>query len=273
MLLIPWTVGVVVGSLFAASEVASAFEPATKQECIDSYSRAQDFRKVGELRRARQELLVCASSSCALALRTDCAQWLSEVERLIPSIVLGATDAEGHDLVDVTVRFDGTTLTEHLDGRPVDLDPGEHVLRFTVRGRPPVEQRLVIREGEKARSVVATISVDGGSAKTLSRPASNVALWSTWVFGVASVVGVATAVGAGAVGLSTWNRCHLGGCTSADQTRVDDLWLAADIGASVAVVGAVLAAYSFFARDRSKVSARPRVDVRGGRGLWLTGAF
>src|SRR6185437_6495341 len=86
------------------------------------------------------------------------------VNQLIPSVVLGVQDEQGHDLFDVSVTFDGEPLATHLDGRPIDLDPGQHVFRFEAPGRTPVEQRVLLREGEKARQIVVTLASASASA-------------------------------------------------------------------------------------------------------------
>ncbi len=81
-------------------------------------------RKAGELLRARELFAQCAARECPAMLRRDCSSWLEDAERQVPSIVLGARDAQGNDVVDARASLDGLLVREHLDGNPIALDPG-----------------------------------------------------------------------------------------------------------------------------------------------------
>lgn len=139
---------------FVARDVR-ADDLSIKKACIDVHERAQELRQAGRLVAARDELTTCSAATCPALIRTDCAQWLLEVDDTMPTIVLGARDASGADLADVTVKCDGHEIATRLDGRVVPLDPGEHVLHFEHGRSPPVETHVVVREGERARPVVA----------------------------------------------------------------------------------------------------------------------
>jgi len=58
--------------------------------------------------------------------------------------VLGAKDDAGTDAANVHVAFDGAPLTDRLDGKPLPVDPGVHVLRFERPGSKAAEVRLVV---------------------------------------------------------------------------------------------------------------------------------
>jgi hypothetical protein len=121
--------------------------------CIDSAEQGQRLRLEGKLTRAREKLLACSQAQCPVVVRSDCSRWLSEIERLTPSIVLRAVDSAGADVVDVRVEVDDRTLTERLDGSEIHVDPGQHVFRFTRAGAAPMEQTVLVREGEQHRPV------------------------------------------------------------------------------------------------------------------------
>jgi len=53
----------------------------------------------------------------------------------------------------VRVWLDGRLLGDRLETRSIPIDPGEHVFRFEMTGADPVEQKLVIRQGQKNRNV------------------------------------------------------------------------------------------------------------------------
>jgi hypothetical protein len=77
---------------------------------------------------------------------------MSELQEALPSIVVEARDAEGHDLSDVRLLVDGAVLATKLDGSAIALDPGPHTLRFE-HGGAGVEQSVVVREGERRRRI------------------------------------------------------------------------------------------------------------------------
>ena len=132
---------------------------ADKAQCIASAERAQRLRRAGKLRESREQLATCAESSCPSVVRDDCARWMGEIIELVPSIVVGARDDRGRDLVRVRVSIDGAVVEERLDGRPIELDPGPHDLRFDADGFTPVEQRILVKEREQSRAVAVTFSV------------------------------------------------------------------------------------------------------------------
>ncbi len=122
-------------------------------ECVSAAEEGQSLRSAHLLRAARMRLLACSQTTCPAVVRSDCAGWLAEVEKLLPTVVLEARDANGADLVDVQVFVDDQLLTDRLDGLSVAVDPGIHQFRFERPGVPAVLQQAVIREGEKGRTI------------------------------------------------------------------------------------------------------------------------
>nr|AYC79506.1 hypothetical protein [uncultured bacterium] len=126
--------------------------PSTAQACVTAYETAQVQQRRGELTAARESLRFCARSACPAVASNDCMQWLGDVERAIPSVVIGA-HAGARDVADVVVTIDGKEVARRLDGRALDLDPGSHTFVFTAAGRAPIERMLVIKAGEKNRTI------------------------------------------------------------------------------------------------------------------------
>ena len=139
---------------------AHAADP--KQACFDAYPAAQKLRKGGKLRRARAELVTCSQDACPAAVRKDCTDWLNEVSAELPSIVVVATDAAGKDTAAVRVTVDGEVAAARLDGKAIEIDPGERVLRFE-HGGSTVEQALVVRQGERNRTVAVSFAAPSSS--------------------------------------------------------------------------------------------------------------
>ncbi len=136
---------------------AAAADKATLA-CIQSAEEGETARKAGQLLHARELFAQCAARECPKMLRHDCSSWLEGADAQIPSIVLGAHDAQGHDMVDARASVDGAVVRDHLDGNPIALDPGTHQVRFERAGLPPVEVQVVLRAGEKNRPILATLA-------------------------------------------------------------------------------------------------------------------
>jgi hypothetical protein len=132
----------------------SRAEPKTeKSECLSAYVQAQELRRDGKLLTAHDTLLVCARSSCPEAVRNDCADWLAEVDRSLPTVVFSAKDERGVDRVDATLTVDGGSLPSAFDGRARPLDPGVHELRASLSDGRSIQQPIVVKQGERDRLV------------------------------------------------------------------------------------------------------------------------
>jgi hypothetical protein len=138
--------------------------PDAKQTCIAAAERGQGQRDDGKYRSARQAFVECSQDTCPRVVQQSCTKWLRELDESAPTVVLGAKDDHGTDLTDVTVTLDGEPFATVLDGKPVPIDTGPHVLRFAREGSAPVEQKLVVRAGERARVVSVTLGAGNGEA-------------------------------------------------------------------------------------------------------------
>jgi hypothetical protein len=137
------------------SSRASADVP--RSACVQANLSAQEQRRADHFAAARAALATCADPSCPAVIRHDCGTRLEELARVQPSLVFDVKDEKGADLVDVTVTLDGQTLGERLDGKPVDVDPGPHVLRFDAPGRSPISQQLLVNEGDARRRAAVVL--------------------------------------------------------------------------------------------------------------------
>jgi hypothetical protein len=130
--------------------------------CIGANERSVDLRKAGRLVEARRELAGCAASSCPEIIQQACTRRMAQVNEAMPSLVFEVTDAAGAVLSNVSVSLDGGLLIP-LPRTAVAVDPGSHALRFESAGRPPVEQTVVVLEGERQKRVTAVMG--GGVAR------------------------------------------------------------------------------------------------------------
>ena len=151
---------VALGSMLASFQ-ASATDV---QACLAASEKGQRARGAGKLREARDSFLVCGGEGCPAIVRRDCAQWQGDIVNMLPGVVFGAKDKQGRDLFDVTVSMDGEMLVKKLDGKSVIIDPGPHTFKFEIPGQPPVTtERVLVKEGEKARVITVNFTENGGS--------------------------------------------------------------------------------------------------------------
>jgi hypothetical protein len=127
-----------------------------KTECIAASEKAQQLRDEHKLTQAREKLLSCGREVCPGPVKKDCAEQLADLDRKMPSVVIRAKDKAGNDAVAVKVSADGMPLGETLDGRAIPIDPGVHTFRFEMAGAEPIEQKVVVAEGEQNRTVMAS---------------------------------------------------------------------------------------------------------------------
>jgi hypothetical protein len=226
---------------------------------LESYEGAQVSRQQGHLLDARRALQICTREECPPLVRTDCAHWLEDVEKALPSVVVQAS-ADGHELVDVTVYVDGAVLKTSLDGKATAVDPGPHTFRFEAKAFAPVETAVVIREGEHYRPLpVVFRSEPTKNASAPVVPTSRPIPASVWILGGVSLVATASFVGWGIAGVQ---RKHaLEGdcapfCAESDVATVQQRYLVADVSLAVAVASLGLA--SFLYLTRPEIPLRPR---------------
>lgn len=137
--------------------------PPTKEECIETHSKAQDYRDRGQMSDAKRLFMLCAQQSCPALIQSDCAKFGEDLARSVPSVSFSARDAKGNDLPDTQVFVDGQLITSRLDdGKAHDIDPGKHAIRFTHSGKEATVN-VVISVGEKGRNIMATIDDPGAS--------------------------------------------------------------------------------------------------------------
>jgi hypothetical protein len=191
--------------------------------------------------------------------------------------VLGARDAEGHDVLDAAVTIDGAAADRKALGGPIELNPGPHVIRWESAG-DRVEMRIALRAQEKNRSVVATFTRAAPAAEPSAKPASPVAPAEPDKAPEAPSRGLPTAtyalggVGIAALGVFTYfgvrarrdsatlhDTCAPA-CAHDDVTALKTKLLVADValGVGVVSVGAAL----FFALRSSNAPPKSAWDVR-----------
>jgi hypothetical protein len=277
---------------------ARAADP-TKDQCIDANETAQGLRKNEKLREAEQRLLVCVSASCPGPVRDDCAQRLTELRAVIPTVVFSVKDDADQDLSDVRVTMDDQPLANKLDGTAIAIDPGQHHFVFESAGRQKEERALVIREGEKDRHErIVLVAAPAAGTAAVPAPVPEAApppgveseppakdgksqRIAGVVVGGVGVAGVVVGSIFGIVSKSTYNHA-LTECPKAPgdclQSGVDDGKSAhtqATVSTVAFIAGGVLiggGALLYFTAPKAGVTVSPTVGLRSA-GLGVNGSW
>jgi hypothetical protein len=235
---------------------------AANDRCARASEDAQNLRDDGKLLQARQDFLECSNDSCPASIRKDCVESLAKLEANIPTLVFTAKDEQGHELTAVKVKADGAVIAEKLDGKAINVDPGPHTFKFEVAGSSPLEQQIVVREGEKNRSVAvsweknaAGVVVSGGTTQKASHVPA-------YIVGGLGIIGLGLGTTFAILGTDGYNTLKNGcgkttSCTEADIAPTKTQLLVADISFGVGIVALVTAIVLFVTESSS--SSSPKV--------------
>jgi hypothetical protein len=230
--------GAMLGAITVMTSLASA-APARADEktaCVTAYERSQVLRKEGKLRRAREELRTCSRGTCPALVRAE---------------------KDGADVAAVRVVEDNEVIATRLDGKAIELEPGEHVFRFETDGAPPVSLTMVVHEAEKNRVVpvhfagphkeplASAASADG--ADTTSRPVP-VGVYALGGVGLAGLAGFTVLGAIGKSNESSLKSSCSPNCAKSDIDSVRAKYLAADVSLAIGVASLATAAIWYLAR-------------------------
>lgn len=239
-------------SFLSSTKPASA---ADDTACIQSYEQTQTLRKQSRFREAHDEATKCARDTCPVVLAKDCTKWLGELEQSIPTIVFDVKSTSGEELTLVKVMMDGKPLVDKLDGKALAMDVGPHTFHFESTdskvGGQPVEQKIVIHEGDKNRKVSVTLgAAKANNANVQVGPADRPIPISAYVFGGAAVLGLGIGTVfaiSGSSKESDLDACRPS-CPANDVNSVSTSYAIADILLTAGFVSAIAAAYIFLSR-------------------------
>jgi hypothetical protein len=284
----------------SATQMAHADGADTKKSCVSSFERAQQLRASTKLRDAREALIECSKETCPNLIRRDCVQWMGEVLASLPSVVFGAEDAEGKDVAAVRVSVDGVVVQERLEGKAIPIDPGLHVVRFELGDGTVLEERVLVREGEKNRALLAKFSKSAGqglATPTATQPPSSSLELAPEGSPRSSPANLIVAIASGVVGLGALgaslafdvagtSEAHALPCAPAKDCTDSQIEPArqkyeyADIllgvGAVTVALGVVALVVRPFHAGDPRTGSRLQLDAgfsRGGGAAWLRLAF
>jgi len=246
-------------SVLALGSDASALEPTA---CAAAYERAQILRRDAKLRDAREQLSICAQQGCPAFIVSDCSEWARDLDEHAPTVVIRAQDERGHSLTEVRVTLDGTRLLARLDGEPVVIDPGSHVLRFESESASAVEDTYVVRPGDRNRPILVRLrgrqlaapppTPSTGEPTGVSNASQGPGRTSAVIFGAVGIAGLAGFTYFGLTSreeaASLRAECSPR-CDPSDVDSVKHKLYAADASLGVAVLSLGIATWLYLAND------------------------
>ncbi len=269
----PWlrlsTIGIAVIAFGLASiNVAHAAD----KDCMAAASDGQVVRDQGHLLEARAHFQKCAQSECPAPIPTYCGDWLSDVGKKIPTLVIRVVDDSGRDIADASVLLDDRTLD--LDGRAVEVDPGKYRIRITRPASKPFETEIIAAQGEKDRVIVGKLvaeQVPPRSRPPIPSPASErsartvipTSSWTAWGIGAAgllsfSVFAMKARLDYDGYAASCGQRCSI-----SERDSVATTVTLADISLVVGLVGAGVGTVLFLLHPKVDADARSTAMTSG----------
>lgn len=249
----------------AGSASAQSTPAPSKAACIEAYKSAQESSRSGHLSRAREQALVCARDPCPAVLQKDCKEWVADVEQRVPTVMVVVKDGEGKDVTDARMIIDGVVVPKRVDGRSMEIDPGEHKIEIFAEGRPKLVQTIVAREREKGREITfayeppkkkepPTPTVIGpptpGPRDSTEKPPLRWTFWTAAGLGGAGLLGFGIFGASGLVVRSDLDACK----PNCSQQRIDHgktSFLVADVSLGIGLVAAGVATYLYFTRPQT----------------------
>jgi hypothetical protein len=132
---------------FAAEPIPET-STAEVERCVEAHDNARVLMLQEKWLEAREGMVRCQDASCPLAIRSDCAAWLEEITRILPTLlVVVERDDDGRAAVEL--ELDGRKLELPNPPRPIEVLPGTHLVRVSLAGYPQVERVVVLGKGEK----------------------------------------------------------------------------------------------------------------------------
>lgn len=226
--------------------------------CIAAHVEAQRLRKAGKVRAARDSLVSCANPNCPSMLVGECTSMLAEVDQSLPTVVFEARDADGRDLGNVRVSEAGQEVAARLDGKAIELDPGEHSFRFEGEGFAARELTVIVREGDKNRKIGVVFDA-GSTAKPKATEEERDISPGLWVAGGVGVAGLVLFGALGITGLQKRGDLDDQGCApncnADDVDEIRGLFIGADVSLAIGIAGLALAPVFYFTSPMKTTSS------------------
>lgn len=219
-----------------------------KAECMTAAAKGQELRDHGHLVEARTHFQACAQSTCPAPIPTYCGDWLADLGRKMPTVVIRAVDENGHDVNDAVALLDGQPV--FLDGRAVEVDPGKHRVEIKRSGKKTFETEILAAQGEKDRVVVGKLASEAPPGRRVPLPS-----WIGWGIGAAGLLsftafGIKARVDYDGFESSCGNRCAV-----SDRDSVATSVTIADVSLVIGLVAAGIGTAFYFLQPNATASS------------------
>lgn len=147
--------------------VASVKESASVRYRIGSV-----LEQLGRLREARDKFVALAESKPSLSsaeqeIADNAAERARRLDKKIPRVMLRLHDSAP---ADAQVIIDGTAVAASTTARPIELDPGDHVIQASSPASMPTESKVTLAEGSEVPFVVELAPKTGDAPPPTSPP-------------------------------------------------------------------------------------------------------
>jgi hypothetical protein len=171
-----WLLGLFLSQPAQAQAPAQAQTPApSKASCAEAYESAQESRASGALQETRSRLAHCAQTECPSFVQKDCARWLEEVDRELPSVVVSVVGLQPDAVQTTSLKIDGRAISDPLSGKIISLDPGKHELVLERAGAEPLTRTILAQQGVQNRNVEIRLADAAAPAQAESTFAADTA--------------------------------------------------------------------------------------------------
>ncbi len=267
----------------------------TVEACVASNADGQVLQSQGQLLSAVEKFQRCAAEACPEEIRRDCGTAMLAAKAIVPSVVIAVRRGD-EDILDALVLIDNSRNPVRLDGRPIELDPGPHVVRVHHGSQDTIERQMVLRQGERNRlisielpSKAVKVSPDRprlGPAPVAEAPAprplerSEPIPKAAWVAGGVGVLSLGSFVVFGLDGKSketALNRCKPD-CTINAVSGMRRRYLIADVSLGLSLVSLGTAVWLWWpsagpAKASGNLTASLGIDSSGRIGVTARGRF
>ena len=244
----------------------------TKEQCLESHQQAQVAQNEGKLLRARDLARICTSLACPGLIVADCASWLNDSERRIPSVVF-EVHLDGETDLSAKILADGAPVADWTHGEALRLDPGEHEFRFELPPHEPIVQTILVTEGmryrvlsadfetrkERTPAPMAAVTREPLAAAPPPLPPTNrptpFLVYPLLGLGTLAAAGFATFGLIGESKRSDLESSCEPDCKQSDLTPVTDMYLLADVSLGVSVASLITAGVFYLTRAEEPMAA------------------
>jgi hypothetical protein len=275
-------------ALAGARTASAADAESDKAQCLSAYEAGQRARKAGQLQMAKASFGFCGSNACPRVMHADCGRWLAEVEAELPTVVFRVAGG-GVELDGARIAIDGG-LEHELDGRAVELDPGEHSIAFTHEGYQPLERSFRFSVGDKLvqrrvelvplpspspSSSPGDTATNAASSALAPEPAPSSTLVPAWLGVGVGTLGVAGLVYFGATARKDESALAVcsPSCSKARVAEVRREYLLANVSLGVGAAGFLTAAAWLLFRPQAADQEPQRISLGIGPVTTLNGRF